>query len=327
MGGRLRIGLSVLVGALCVLASPLHADPARWGAAWPRTDFARHTVPFGEILSGGVPKDGIPAIDAPRFVAGAEITDLPPTEPVIGLSIAGDARAYPIRILTWHEIVNDTVGGVPVAVTFCPLCNSGIVFDRRVGGRVLDFGVSGMLRHSDLVMYDRQTESWWQQFTGKGIVGAYAGTPLTMLPARIESFASFRLRFPAGRVLVPANAALRPYGRNPYVGYDRSQWPFLFRGDYRDPLPPLSRVVVVGEQAWPLDRLRERGRLTQGDLVLTWRPGQNSALDRESIADGWDVGDVVVQRQTPGGLADVVYDVSFAFAFRAFHPQGTLHID
>ena len=137
------------------------------------------------------------------------------------------ARAYPLRYLTWHEIVNDTVAGVPVAVTFCPLCNTALVFDRRVEGAVLTFGVSGNLRHSDMVMFDRETESWWQQATGQGIVGEHAGTTLVPLVSWVESWESFREAHPDGVVMAQPGSA-RPYGRNPYVGYDSSARPFLF---------------------------------------------------------------------------------------------------
>ena len=160
------------------------------------------------------------------FKSVVDDKELTPSDPVIGLAIGGDARAYPLRILIWHDIVNDTVAGVPVTVTYCPLCNSAIVFDRRVPPHVLDFGTTGKLRNSDLVMYDRQTESWWQQFTGEAIVGALTGTQLKLLPARLESFAEFKARHPAGQLLVPTDPKKRDYGRNPYVGYDLSAGPF-----------------------------------------------------------------------------------------------------
>ena len=221
----------------------------------------------------------------------------------------------------YHEIVNDEVGGVPVAVTYCPLCNSGIAFDRLVDGRLLDFGTSGMLRHSDMVMYDRQTESLWQQFLGLAIVGDLTGTELARRPVRLESFALFAERHPDGQVLVPNNAGLRPYGNNPYRGYDTTGWPFLYRGDYEGPVPPLARVVAVGDEAWSLDLVRARGQITVGDLVITWTPGQASALDTAAIAEGRDVGNVIVRR----GDADAVFDIPFAFAFRAFYPDGVIH--
>jgi hypothetical protein len=186
------------------VGSAAKADPAVWmQAGWNKTDFSKSRIAWREILSGGPPKDGIPSIDKPTFKAAAEDRELTTKDPVIGLEINGDARAYPLRILIWHEIVNDVVGGMPVTVTYCPLCNSAIVFDRRVPPHVLDFGTTGKLRNSDLVMYDRQTESWWQQFTGEAIVGTLAGTELKLVPARLESFGQFKTRYPGGKVLVP----------------------------------------------------------------------------------------------------------------------------
>ena len=302
-----------------------HAQPSGWQSEFPLTDWQTRSVAFDEIMSGGPPRDGIPSIDAPSFRPVAEIDDLGADEPVLSVAINGDARAYPLRIMTWHEIVNDTVGGMPVAVTYCPLCNSGIVFDRTVDGTVLDFGTTGRLRNSDLVMYDRQTETWWQQFLGEGIIGAQTGVRLNMVPARLESWRLFAERHPDGQVLVPNQASGRAYGRNPYVAYDSSARPFLYRGDYDGPGGPLSRVVAVGDQAWLLSTLRDAGAIEAGDLILTWTPGQNSALDTSRIDQGRDVGNVVVQRRlADGNLEDVAYDVPFAFAFAAFHPEATI---
>jgi hypothetical protein len=318
-----------LAVALAVLGQGAVAEeaPREWLGEWSRTDFSRSLVDLGEIMSGGPPKDGIPSIDNPRFVAVAEVDNLAPTEPVIGLAVGADARAYPLRVLTWHEIVNDEVGGVPVVVTYCPLCNAAIVFERTVEGRVLDFGTTGKLRNSDLIMYDRQTESWWQQFDGIGIVGALAGVKLNARPVRLESFERFASRHPDGLVLVPNVPAARPYGRNPYAGYDGAGVPFLYRGPLPEGIPAMARVVAVDAEAWSLDLLRAKGRIEAGDLVLTWEPGQNSALDASSIEEGRDVGNVVVQRRTDEGLVDVVHDVTFAFVFNAFRPAGTLHVE
>ena len=139
------------------------------------------------------------------------------------------ARAYPLRILLLHEIVNDVVGGRPVTITYCPLCNTAIVFDRELGGTIYDFGTTGKLRNSDLVMYDRQTETWWQQFTGEAIAGGLAGQKLRILPSRLQSITLFRSRFPNGEVLLPAYSNANAY-QNPYQGYDRSRTPFLYSG-------------------------------------------------------------------------------------------------
>jgi len=166
--------------------------------AWSQTDFNRCTVRLDEIISGGLGKDGIPSIDNPMIIAADRAGDLTPKGPVISLSINGEARAWPLRYLIWHEIVNDELGGVPIAVTYCPLCNATLVFDRRLDGQVLDFGTTGNLRKSDLVMYDRQTESWWQQYTGTDIIGTHAGRSLTVLASRLESWQQFSLRHPGG---------------------------------------------------------------------------------------------------------------------------------
>lgn len=319
-----------IFAALFVVVATAHIafGATGWEAAWPKTDFKKHSVPLDEISSGGPGKDGIPAIDDPEFKPLSEIPEqhVPAdTEPVITLKIDGKGRAYPLRILMWHEIVNDRFGGVPVAVTYCPLCNSAIVFDRRVGGRVLDFGATGNLRNSDLVMYDRQTESWWQQFIGEAIVGEMTGTRLKAIPARVESFARFKKRFPKGDVLVPPKGVWRAYGVNPYEKYDSSFRPFLYRGKMPEGIAPLAYVLVVGKEAWTLDLIRKSGRIEKDELVITWSPGQNSALDSGQIATGRDIGNIVVQRKTGSGLVDAVHDLTFAFTFHALHPDGMLH--
>ncbi|MEQ8964236.1 MAG: DUF3179 domain-containing protein [Azospirillaceae bacterium] len=334
--GAVLVTVACLSTLIAATASAL-AQPSSWQREWPNTDFTRTTIDFDEVMSGGPPKDGIPSIDDPVFEPAAEVAgSLAPTEPVMSLVIEGEARAYPLRVLMWHEIVNDRIGDTPIAVTYCPLCNSGIVFDRRIAGPdggalTLEFGTTGKLRHSDLVMFDRQTESWWQQYSGRAIVGALTGTELDRIQSRLESVERFVERHPDGAMLVPSNPRARPYGNNPYAGYDTTPRPFLYRGDYDGPGAPLMRVVAVhgavDGQAWSLPLLRERGRIETDDgLILTWAPGQNSALDAGAIREGRDVGNVVVQRRSDAGeLRDVLHDIPFAFAFRAFHPDGPIH--
>ena len=325
--GRLRVLVRATLALALVgsLASAAFANPGAWKYEWPKTDFSKKSVEFGEILSGGPPKDGIPAIDNPQFVPVGEVKDIALTEPVIRFGVDSDVRAYPLRILIWHEIVNDTVGSLPVSVTYCPLCNSSIVFDRRVGKDVLDFGTTGKLRNSDLVMYDRQTESWWQQFTGIGIVGKMTGTKLKMLPSRVESFGKFRQSNPNGKVLVPSSGSFRPYGANPYRGYDSAARPFLYRGDMPKGIKPMAYVIAVGKEAWSLDLIREKKTVEAGELVISWTAGQNSALDSGTISRGRDIGNITVQRKTATGLADAVHDLTFAFVFHAFVPDGVIH--
>jgi hypothetical protein len=297
-----------------------HADPDLWERQGWQTDFSKTSIDFGEILSGGVPRDGIPSIDDPQFRPAKEIDNVGAKEPVIRLELDDEIRAYPLQVMTWHEIVNDMVAGVPVAVTYCPLCNSSVVFDRRVDGLALEFGTTGKLRNSDLVMYDRQTESWWQQFTGEAIVGDFTGEKLKLLPSRIVSFGSFAETHPEAPVLVPNDPSMRDYGRNPYASYDTSLSPFLYRGDLPEDIPAMARVVVVRAEGEPvivsLEKIRRDG-FSRNGLEITYEGGVASALDTRSIADGRDVGTVRVTRDG----RDVPHDVTFAFVANAFHPD------
>ena len=287
---------AIAIGILLGLAQAALGQSMADRREWPKTDFAKRTVELSEIESGGPPKDGIPAIDRPRFVgANAARAWLKPMEPVIVLRMGRDVRAYPIQILMFHEIVNDAVDGLPVAVTFCPLCNASVVFERRHDGRVLDFGTTGRLRLSDLVMYDRQTESWWQQFTGKGIVGHFAGAVLKRIPSEIVSFEDFSAAHPNGRVLSRETGFFRSYGSNPYAGYDRiDQIPFLLSVKPDERLPPMERVLSVSaggkHRLYPLSTLKERQVLNRvlADLpyVVFVKPGMASPLDSAATEQG-----------------------------------------
>lgn len=269
--------------------------PREW-----QTDFSKRSVPYAEIFSGGVPRDGIPPLDNPNFITVADADRwLEAQEPVIAFELNGAAKAYPLQILTWHEIVNDTVGGVPVLATFCPLCNSAIVFERTLDGVVYDFGVSGKLRNSDLIMWDRQTESWWQQLTGAGIVGELTGQQLRLLPSSIVAWQDFKAAYPEAAVLSRDTGYRRNYGSNPYVGYDQvDQPPFLFFGRQDDRLLPMERVaaLTVGEAAtaFPFALLEREGvvhyRVGGQDLAVFFQPGARSALDGPSIAASKAVG-------------------------------------
>jgi len=303
-------------------ASPPPPDADSW-----KTDFSRQLVPLEEFQSGGPRKDGIPAIDAPRF-SRAEVVDwLESREPVIAVTVGDETRGYPIQILMWHEIANDRIGDVPVAVTFCPLCNTAIVFDRRLDGDTLDFGTTGKLRESDLVMYDRQTESWWQQFSGEALVGALVGRKLKQLPARIVSWQEFRSEHPESLVLNLDTGFTRTYGVNPYVGYDGvdSSPLFAVRNEDDDRLPPKERVVYVeigdGALAFPYSSLVEETEIARAVdgriLVVRWRPGVASALDTAGIAEGRDIGSAEVLLDG----APVAFSEPFWFAVAAFRPD------
>lgn len=327
---KLRV-LAGLIPLLLLISAQAYANADTWRSQGWQTDFSKSSIDFNDILSGGPPRDGIPSIDNPQFVAASDISNLGPLEPVIRLDINGDIRAYPLQVMTWHEIVNDEVGGTPVAVTYCPLCNSALVFDRQVGEQLLDFGTTGKLRNSDLVMYDRQTESWWQQFTGNAIVGELLDTDLRMIPSRVESFERFLKANPDGKVLVPNNPSMRRYGSNPYVNYDSRNAPYpLFKGDLPTDIEPMARVIVVKHDGDPrattLTHLRDQSSVKLGNVELTWESGQNSALDTGQISKGQDVGNVAAFELKSDGSRgeEVVYDVTFAFAYLAFHPDAEI---
>jgi hypothetical protein len=286
-------------------------------AGW-QTDFSKHSVPLSEFQSGGPPRDAIPPIDNPRYVSQSEADSwLAPEEPVIAVALEQDdgsvvARAYPLQILLWHEIVNDTLGETPVAVTFCPLCYTAVAYDRRLepGGTVYDFGTTGNLRHSDLVMWDRQTESWWQQFSGDAIVGELTGAHLTFLPTQIVSWQAFKEAYPEGDVLSRETGFDRLYGTNPYPGYDDiDSRPFLFDGATDERLPPMERVVgVVLEDegvAYPYPVLQERrvieDQIGDEEIAVLWAPGTSSAVDTQDVVSGRDIGQAGVFSRDLGG--------------------------
>ncbi len=291
------------------------------------TDFRFHTVPYREIVSGGVGRDGIPPIDDPTFVSLADAGEwLSDAEPVIALEVNGEAKAYPLQVLLWHEIVNDELAGLPVTVTYCPLCNSAVVFDRTLDGTVYDFGVSGNLRNSDLVMWDRQTQSWWQQLTGEGIAGELAGAQLRFLPAQIVSWAAFRDGYADGLVLDRPGFS-RAYGRNPYPYYDNlDSYPFLFYGDADPRLPPKERVAAVevngDAAAFPYSVLAmERvvhSEVGGEDLVVFFEFGTGTALGSGTIANAADVGATGVFRPLLDGDR-----LTFAFDGAGITDEGT----
>lgn len=266
---------------------------------WDRTDFCLHSVPYDEIRSGGPPPDGIPPIDDPTFESLQRASNwLQYQSPVIALEIDGKARAYPLAVLIWHEIVNDVLNGEPVLVTFCPLCNSAIVFSREVNDDVLTFGVSGNLRNSDLIMWDRQTQSWWQQFSGEAIVGTYTGTRLQIIPSVLTSYGDFAARYPDGEVLSRETGFTREYGTNPYFNYDSSSQPFLFEGEIDPRLPATHHVlagVIDGQPvAYPFRILSEvrvvNDTIGATDVVALWQWSMVSALDQVVIDESIDIG-------------------------------------
>ena len=230
-------------------------------------DFSRSSIDTTEIVSGGPGKDGIPALTEPNFTSVDEADFLRPGDRVVGVEIGDERKAYPLRILNWHEVVNDTVGGMPIAVTYCPLTASAVVFDRTVKGKTLTFGVSGNLYRSNVLIYDRQSDSLWSQLLGRAVTGSFDRTELKPLPAEVTSWADWRARNPDSPVLSVATGHRRDYGRDPYAEYHSSPGLMFSPGKVDRRLP--SKELVVGVRngkaskayrlrALPVEGLRDR---------------------------------------------------------------------
>jgi hypothetical protein len=301
--------LDYMSGMMIRFGSNTIVDPVRFSNIVWQTDFRFHTVPYEDIWSGGLGKDDVPTLDDPMFepVTAADAR-LHPLEPVIALEFDNVAKAYPLRILTWHEIVNDSIASVPITVTFCPLCNSALAFIRRLDGTVYEFAVSGNLRNSDLIMRDRQTQSWWQQFTGESIAGTNAGKRLTVLPAAIVSWEDFREAHPDGQVLTEQTGHDLPYGTTPYAGYDRAdKQPRLYDGEDERLLPKerVAAASIAGEHiAYPYSVLQQErvvnDEINAQPFAVFYQAGTLSVLDSSKIVDSRPVGTTALFSRTHG---------------------------
>jgi hypothetical protein len=272
-----------------------------------KTDKSNRLVELEEFTALLVP-DGIPPIDEPSFWDKERAMQaFFMHEPVIAVEINNEAKAYPLSILMFHEIVNDELGSLPISATYCPLCNAAIVFDRRLkhDGKeyLLDFGVSGMLRKSDLVMWDRQTETWWQQFTGEALVGHLSGAELQIIPSLIISLEEFFEAYPNGQVLSNETGHFRVYGTNPYTAYDDEQnTPRFFKGTIDDRLPAMERVIdihVRGKyKVYPLSIIQKKQVINDHfegeDVVLFYTSKTVSVLDESLISESKQIGSVTV---------------------------------
>jgi hypothetical protein len=295
------------------------------GLAWPAAraqtlngfDLRAALVPVEAILQGGLTRDGITAIDRPRFVTVAR-SGLDAKDRVLGLRLGGDARAYPVRILNWHEFINDRVDGRPVAVTYCPLCGSGIAFDARVAGQEVSFGVSGLLYNSDMLLHDRGTQSLWSQIMGRAISGPRKGTPLASLPLTHTSWADWRAREPGTRVLSADTGNPRDYSRDPYEGYEAVPR-LVFEVQHRDNRLYMKEwvlgVVVDGQdKAYPFERLARRlGNAGTLQDRFAGRPVHIRYHAGHRTAEAFDAEG----RPLPSVTA-------YWFAWVAFHPQTEL---
>lgn len=279
-------------------------------------DLLNAIIPRAEILPGGPPRDGIPAIDHPRFVKPNEANFLRDEDRVLSVKIDNETRAYPLRILAWHEIVNDEIGDRAIAVTYCPLCGTGMVFDRQIKGRKLSFGVSGLLYQSDVLMYDRETESLWSQLAMKAVSGAQAGAELHWISSEHMTWRAWREAHPEGKVLSTQTGYARDYSAQAYASYEHSNETMFPVKWSRQELSKKTWIVGIvinsHAKAYALDDLTKEKRLQDN-------------VGGEQIEIAYDLerrSPTVANKQTS---EPIPYTMAFWFAWQAFYPHTELY--
>ena len=274
-------------------------------------------IPVDEIHSGGPQRDGIPAIDTPRFIKPAEAKFLRAEDRVLGITRNGIARAYPIAILNWHEIVNDDFNGEPVVVSFCPLCGTGMAYLATVNGEALDFGVSGLLFNSDMLLYDRQTESLWSQIRRQAVSGPHKGQKLQPIAVEHTQWADWRQRHPETQVLSTDTGAKRDYSRNPYAGYASSRklyFPLTSQNQRYHPKEAVLGIELAGQfKAYPFTELKQSATVVHDTVA-----GQTIRIQYDRKHN------TAVALDAQGELMPAV--IAYWFAWYAFHPDTAIYV-
>lgn len=317
------------------------------------TNGKKHIVPLDKIRSGGPPKDGIPSIDEPKFATVSDSQFMSDSDIVIGLEINGDKKAYPLFIMVWHEIVNDNVGGVPVAVTYCPLCFTNQVFERIIDGQEVEFGTSGKLYNSNLVMYDRLTDSYWSQALGVAITGELTGYELKRIPFDVITWGDWKNMHPDTLVLTTQTGHLRAYGSDPYGDYysdPRIIFPVENKDERMHPKEiilgfqegnvfkaykqadvdsaniindkinnkPVMLVSLFSENARAFERTVEGN-------VLNFDYPDDKIIDLETKSE-WTYDGLAISGPLEGtSLNRLAFDPGFWFAWVAFHPDTEVY--
>ncbi|PWQ95592.1 DUF3179 domain-containing protein [Leucothrix pacifica] len=298
--------------SLIILCIPLSLSAASKNGF----DLTNSLIPADQILQGGPPRDGIPSIDKPKFVAARSANFLKPGDRVIGVTYNGESRAYPINILNWHEIVNDSIRGKAVSVTYCPLCGTGLVYEGSVNGRALTLGVSGLLYNSDVLLYDRETQTLWSQILSKAINGPLSGQKLTMISSSQTSWAKWLKQHPNTKVLSTDTGFNRDYTRSPYGNYDNNTetyFPVNAQSRQYHPKERVMGITINGKhKAYPFAELAKLGTTRFQDQF------QGKQLTLEIDVPNRD-GKILDANGKPIDLVN-----GFWFAWYAFHPDTTV---
>ncbi len=318
------------------------------------TNGQKHIIPLEKIKSGGPPKDGIPSIDTPEFTEASQEYHVSDSDTVLGLEINGDVRAYPLSILVWHEIVNDNVGGVPVAVTYCPLCFTNQVFERVIDGQEVEFGTSGKLYNSNLVMYDRLTNSYWSQALGKAIVGELTGYELSTIPFDVIRWGDWKSLHPDSVVLTTNTGHIRAYGVDPYGNYyteTRILFPVENTDDRMHPKEiilgfndgdvykaykqqDVESAVIINDQInnnpiFLVSLYPENARAFERNVdgkVLEFFFKDGSIIDKETNSE-WNYDGVAISGALVGTeLNRIPFNPGFWFEWIAFHPDTDVYV-
>lgn len=303
-----------LVYFLLAITVSLHA----YGVTKNGFDLTGALIPVDEILSGGPPRDGIPAINEPKFESADEADWLRDKDRVLALVIQGQARAYPIRILNWHEIVNDKVGDQRFAVTYCPLCGTGVVFAANIANTSLQFGVSGLLYNSDVLLYDRNTESLWSQIMGKAIAGKLKGTLLPQIPVAHTTWKDWVTNHPDTLVLSRDTGSRRNYRNSPYAGYEKTRR-LYFKVSHKSPANYHPKERVIGVEinghfkAYPYKELSKNGKAEFTDSFA----GSNLKISWNEEAQSGNI------TNTDGKALPVIS--GYWFAWFTFHPETEIY--
>ena len=278
-------------------------------------DLEGSSIPVSQIVRGGPPRDGIPSIDAPKFLPGNEADFLLPDDLVIGLTRNGISRAYPFRIMLWHEVVNDRFGDEPLVVTYCPLCGTAVVFEGIIGGRELTFGVSGLLFQSDVLMYDRQTESLWSQLMLRAVTGSQKDQALTIVPSQVLTWAAWQKKHPNTEVLSTDTGFNRNYSRNPYAGYEQNQSIWfsvpLNRTEFENKDLVLGVLLDGKAKAYAIPTIQHAGL---GDAFM-------DMIGNTPIEVSYDAGSREANLVHGETREPIPFIQSFWFAWQAFYPE------